>query len=169
MKTTDTHAGACEPEYFMRDGKLTRRTFIKGVGAITVASALGFGAQGTGAPEALADEAPAAAGEKAVHAVCTVNCTSRCHLRGTVRDGKLVRVEPGDMPGRPGYANACLRSMSYIQRLQDENARVMYPMRRTGERGSGEFERITWDEAIDAIAEKLNAVLAKDPQAASFY
>ena len=59
--------------------------------------------------------------------------------------------------------------MSYIQRLQDENARVMYPMRRTGERGSGEFERITWDEAIDAIAEKLNAVLAKDPQAASFY
>ena len=169
MKTTDTHAGACEPEYFMRDGKLTRRTFIKGVGAITVASALGFGAQGTGAPEALADEAPAAAGEKAVHAVCTVNCTSRCHLRGTVRDGKLVRVEPGDMPGRPGYANACLRSMSYIQRLQDENARVMYPMRRTGERGSGEFERTTWDEAIDAIAEKLNAVLAKDPQAASFY
>ena len=30
MKTTDTHAGACEPEYFMRDGKLTRLTFIKG-------------------------------------------------------------------------------------------------------------------------------------------
>src|SRR5699024_3262170 len=63
----------------------------------------------------------------------------------------------------------CLRSMSYIQRLQDENARDMYPMRRTGERGSGEFERITWDEAIDEIAEKLNAVLAKDPRAASFY
>ena len=50
MKTTETHAGACEPEYFMRDGKLTRRTFIKGVGAITVASALGFGAQGAGRP-----------------------------------------------------------------------------------------------------------------------
>ncbi|MEG0016906.1 MAG: molybdopterin-dependent oxidoreductase, partial [Gordonibacter sp.] len=38
-----------------------------------------------------------------------------------------------------------------------------------GERGSGEFERITWDEAIDEIAQKLNAVLAKNPQAASFY
>ncbi len=169
METIETHADAYEPEYFMRDGKLTRRTFIKGVGAITVASALGFAAQGADAPDALADEVSATDGEKAVHAVCTVNCTSRCHLHGTVRGGRLVRVEPGDMPGRPGYANACLRSMSYIQRLQDENARVMYPMRRTGERGSGEFERITWDEAIDEIAEKLNAVLAKDPRAASFY
>lgn len=155
------------PEYFMKDGKLNRRTFIKGVGAITVASALGFGPR----PEAVAStgEVPAGEGEKTVHAVCTVNCTSRCHLQGTVRDGKLVRVEPGDMPGRPGYANACLRSMSYIQRLQDENARVMYPMKRTGERGSGEFERISWDEAIDLIAEKLNAVTAEDPKAASFY
>ena len=157
------------PEYFMRDGKLTRRTFIKGVGAITVASALGFGAQASPEGVAVAEEAPVKAGEKSVHAVCTVNCTSRCHLHGTVRDGKLIRVEPGNMPGRPGYANACLRSMSYIKHVQDENARVMYPMKRTGERGSGEFERITWDEAIDIIAEKLNAVVAKDPKNASFY
>lgn len=157
------------PEYFMRDGKLTRRTFIKGVGAITVASAVGFGARGAQADELSSEEGQLSAEERAVHAVCTVNCTSRCHLHGTVRDGKLIRVEPGDMPGRPGYANACLRSMSYIQRMQDETARVMYPMRRTGERGSGEFERIGWDEAIDEIAEKLNAVLEKDPKAASFY
>lgn len=156
------------PEYFMKDGLLNRRTFIKGVGAITVASALGF----TAAPDiakASKGEAPVEAGEKSVHAVCTVNCTSRCHLHGTVRDGRLVRVEPGDMPGRPGYANACLRSMSYIQRLQDENARVMFPMRRTGERGSGEFERITWEEAIDDIAQKLDAVVGEDPKRASFY
>lgn len=163
--------GECEKgaaKFFMKDGKLNRRTFIKGVGAITIASACGFAANPY---EALASkgEAPAAEGERSVHAVCTVNCTSRCHLHGTVRGGRLVRVEPGDMPGRPGYANACLRSMSYIQRLQDEEARVMYPMKRTGERGSGEFERISWDEAIDTIAEKLNAVVAKDPKNASFY
>ena len=82
MNTTETHAAACEPEYFMRDGKLARRTFIKGVGAITVASALGFGMSGVGVSAAEADEVPVAAGEKAVHAVCTANCTSRCHLRG---------------------------------------------------------------------------------------
>ena len=157
-----------EPEFFMKDGKLTRRTFVKGVGVITVASALGFSDAAGKAGVAAAEEVAPAQDEKAVHAVCTVNCTSRCHLHGTVRDGKLIRVEPGDMPGRPGYANACLRSMSYIQRLQDENERVMYPMKRTGERGSGEFERITWDEAIEIIADKLNAVVAKDPKAASF-
>ncbi len=155
-----------EPEYFFKDGKLTRRTFVKGVGFVTIASAFGFAEHGE---IALAEEVKGASDETAVHAVCTVNCTSRCHLHGTVRDGRLVRVEPGDMPGRPGYANACLRSMSYIQRLQDETARVMYPMKRTGERGSGEFERITWDEAMDVIAEKLNAVLEYNPQAASFY
>lgn len=169
MGDEKTRAREHAPEYFMRDGKLTRRTFIKGVGAITVASAVGFGARGAQADELSSEEGQLSAEERAVHAVCTVNCTSRCHLHGTVRDGKLIRVEPGDMPGRPGYANACLRSMSYIQRMQDETARVMYPMRRTGERGSGEFERIGWDEAIDEIAEKLNAVLEKDPKAASFY
>lgn len=165
----DTSHADDEPQYYMRDGKLTRRTFIKGVGAITVASALGFGAQDSTSHAANAEEAPAKEGEKSVHATCTVNCTSRCHLHGTVRDGKLIRVEPGDMPGRPGYANACLRSMSYIKHVQDENARVMYPMKRTGERGSGEFERITWGEAMDLIADKLNAVVEKDPKNASFY
>lgn len=157
-------------EYFMKDGKMNRRTFIKGVGCITVALAanptLAMAAE-EAAEEAPADAAPSE--EKTVHAVCTVNCTSRCHLKGTVRDGKLVRVEPGDMPGRPGYANACLRSMAYIERVQNEEERVMYPMRRTGERGSGEFEQISWDEAIDAIAEKLNPIIESNPQAASFY
>ena len=57
MKTTETYAAASEPEYFMRDGKLARRTFIKGVGAITVASALGFGMSGAGVPTAGADGA----------------------------------------------------------------------------------------------------------------
>lgn len=155
------------PEFFKEGGKLNRRTFIKGAGLVTIASAMGFGINPIGA---VAEETPAGSGERTVHAVCTVNCTSRCHLKGTVCDDRLIRVEPGDMPGRPDYANACLRSMSYIQRMQDENARVMWPMKRIGERGEGKFERITWDEAIDTIAEKLNKTIAeKGPAAASFY
>ena len=74
------------PEFFMHDGKMNRRTFIKGVGAITVASAMGFAAR---PEEALASkgEAPAKEGERSVHAVCTVNCTSRCrpHAPSTAR------------------------------------------------------------------------------------
>ena len=99
--TESTSAHASAPHYFMRDGKLTRRTFIKGVGAITVASAFGFGAQSAQDAQAQAEETPAKAGEKSVHAVCTVNCTSRCHLHGIVRDGKLIRVEQAEMHGRP--------------------------------------------------------------------
>jgi anaerobic selenocysteine-containing dehydrogenase len=158
--------GTQPAEYFIENGKLTRRTFIKGVGAITVASALGFSNPlGAG----LAQGEPDGAATTEAHAVCTVNCTSRCHLKAKVRDGKLISVEPGDMPGRPDYANACLRSMAYIKHLQNEDARVMYPMKRIGERGEGKFERITWDEAIDTIATKLKEVVAKDPKAASFY
>lgn len=153
-----------EFEYFSKDGKMSRRTFIKGVGLITVASSVGFSVD---ARPAIAEEE---AGETIeAHAVCAYNCNPNCHLKGTVVDGKLVRVEPGALPEREEAINACLRSMAYSQRIQDERVRVMYPLKRTGERGSGEFERISWDEAIDIVAEKLNAVLAKNPLAASFF
>lgn len=158
------------PEFYMNEkGLLTRRSLIKGVGAITISSAIGMGALAQGEAQISKGEVSSEEGEHSIHAVCTVNCTSRCHLQGIVRDGRIVRVEPGDMPGRPGYGNACLRLMSLSQRIQDTNARVMYPMKRTGNRGEGRFERITWDEAMDTIAEKLNAVIAEDPKMASFY
>ena len=168
------------PVEFVRDGKMCRRTFIKGVGWITVASALGFGAAGC-APATKSDEEPLSdtgTDDEAAkldateysYACCSYNCTSRCLLKGHVRDGKLVAVEPGEMPGRPDYANACLRSMSFIERVQNEDLRVMYPMKRTGERGSGEFERISWDQAMDEIAARMEESKEKyGPTACSFY
>ncbi|MEL7656739.1 MAG: hypothetical protein AAGU75_12620 [Bacillota bacterium] len=48
---------------------------------------------------------------KYVHSCCTVNCTSRCHLKGHVQGGKIVAVTPGLLPGREDYPNACLRGM----------------------------------------------------------
>lgn len=92
-----------------------------------------------------------------------------CTIQGYKRDGNIVYIEPGELPGMPERNHACQRCMSWWQRAIDENERLMYPMKRTGERGSGQFERISWDEAIDLLAEKLNAVLAKDPRRASFY
>ena len=153
-------------EYYFEDGKLTRRSFVKGAGVITVASAFGFSAL-SGAR--LAEGDTAAANITDAHAVCTVNCTSRCHVKGQVKGGRLIGAAPGDMPGRPDYANTCLRAMAYVQRVQDEDTRIMYPMKRIGERGDGRFERISWDEAIATIAEKLKAVVDRDPSAASFY
>ena len=156
-------------EYFQRDGKVSRRAFVKGVGMVTVASAMGFDSV------ALAEEGPqalpagAAEGDVEVSGFCSYNCNSACQITGILRDGKLIGVRPHAVPGREDYANCCLRGVSFIQRIQDEASRTMYPMKRVGERGSGEWERITWDEAIATIAEKLQAVVEKDPKRATFY
>jgi anaerobic dimethyl sulfoxide reductase subunit A len=52
---------------------------------------------------------------------------------------------------------ACVRGRAYRQRLYATD-RVIYPLKRTGERGSGQFERITWDEAFDTVAAQLKRV-----------
>lgn len=152
------------PVEYVHDGKVTRRTFVAGAGWITVTSALALA--GARATPAFAEEPAAAAGDPDAgctykSACCTVNCTSRCHLRARVKDGRICGVVPGEMPGREDYANACLRAMALGQRTHDEDARVMYPMKRVGERGSGEFERITWDQAIAEIAERMEATKAQ--------
>lgn len=169
--------------------KLTRRTFVKGVGWLTITSAIGAGLAGCSQPqqqetpavdadaEPAQDLAPAAKpiadpnqGVTFGHACCNVNCTSHCHLKSHVKDGRIVAVSPGDVPGREDYANICLRGLALSQKTCDENARVMYPMKRTGERGSGEFERISWDQAIEEIAERLQTTIdTYGPEAAGFY
>ena len=94
-----------------------------------------------------------------------------CTIQGYKRDGQIVYIEPGELPEDPARNHACQRCMSWSRHATDENARVMYPMKRKEgtERGAGEWERISWDEALDLVGDKLNAVLAKDPKAASFY
>lgn len=63
---------------------------------------------------------------------------------------------------------ACLRGRSYRQRLYHPD-RLLYPMRRVGERGEGKFERISWDEALEAIAEQLKRVKETYGNQAIFY
>ena len=76
-------------------------------------------------------------------------------LRAHVRDGRIVRIETdnGDQP----QIRACSRGRAYRQRVYSPD-RLKYPMRRTGERGEGRFERISWDEALDIVASQLKRV-----------
>ncbi len=154
------------PTEFVKDGKLTRRTFVKGAGWVTVTSALGFGLSSCDQQEATETNPEPETldpdkGYTYKSACCTVNCTSRCHLRARVKDDKIHGIVPGNMPGRDDYANACLRGMALGQKTQNEDERIMYPMKRTGERGLGEFERISWEQAIEEIAEKLEETKGK--------
>lgn len=152
----------------MKNKKFTRRTFIKGLGTLTIVSSVEFGSsiqkQHALAENVKKDEV------KYVHGLCTYNCTSRCHLKAHIKNGRIITVTPGEMPERPDYANCCLRSIAYSQRLQDEDKRILYPMKRIGKRGEKKFERITWEEAFDTIASKLKETKEKyGPEAAGFF
>ena len=54
----------------------------------------------------------------------------------------------------------CAKVTRYLER-EYHPERLLYPLRRTGPKGAGEFERVTWDEALDTVAERLNAISAE--------
>lgn len=88
------------------------------------------------------------------HSVCDI-CTPgmHCGLDVYVKDGK---VHQGGRHPRPpqNKGKLCTKGLGNRQYLYRED-RILTPLRRVGERGEGKFEPISWDEAIDTIAEKL--------------
>ena len=76
----------------------------------------------------------------------------------TVKDGVAIRIQ-GDpsMPFTDG--TLCTKVSHYLERTYAPD-RVLHPMRRTGPKGRGEFQRIAWDEALDEIAARLKALAA---------
>ncbi|NTW41084.1 MAG: molybdopterin-dependent oxidoreductase [Cellulomonadaceae bacterium] len=144
---------------------VTRRRFLQwSAAAGGTAAAVGASAHYGLLPiVSSAQAATAAAGEgsKVVWSSCNVNCGSRCPLRMTVVDGQITRIDPddtGDDTIGTQQIRACVRGRSIRQRIYSPD-RLKYPMRRVGERGAGEFERITWDEAYTAIAESLTKTI----------
>jgi anaerobic selenocysteine-containing dehydrogenase len=91
-----------------------------------------------------------------VRAVCPHDCPDTCGLVVTVRDGKAIELK-GDKahPFTDGFL--CQKVTRYLERVYHPD-RVKYPLLRIGPKGSGEFQRITWDEAINRIAETFAAI-----------
>ena len=81
-------------------------------------------------------------------AFCAIDCPGRCPLELHLRDGELTRVSANKA------APACHRGLS-MRAWTNSPDRLMWPMRRVGPRGSAQFERVTWDEALDEIADRL--------------
>lgn len=137
----------------MSSPSLTRRSFLKTTGAIAGASALVGGC--TSLLSARQAQADAEAGEEVRYGFCHGNCICGCRLKYTVRDGVVVKSEMAPYPGDERYNRICSKGLSHAQRTYSPK-RLMYPMRRVEgtERGAGQWERITWDEAIEEITTK---------------
>jgi anaerobic selenocysteine-containing dehydrogenase len=87
--------------------------------------------------------------------VCALDCPDTCALLVTVEDARGVKLR-GD-PAHPvtrGFL--CGKVAQYLER-EYSPARLLYPARRVGAKGEGRFERISWDEALDTIAARLQA------------
>lgn len=84
---------------------------------------------------------------------CSVNCGSIV----TMRNGEIASIGPDpDHPASKG--NFCIKGIRGAPGLRDHPDRLLHPMRRTGPRGSGAWELITWEEALDEMAERFASV-----------
>ncbi|MDD6730009.1 MAG: molybdopterin-dependent oxidoreductase [Eggerthellaceae bacterium] len=133
---------------------MSRRTFVKSAGALAaLAGAGGTVALTTDAIQAKADEG---AGADEIHwSQCNVNCGGNCVFKWHSKDGKIQYMESDDTGDADFQARACLRGRS-MRRWVNSPDRLLYPMKRVGKRGEGKFERISWDEAIQIIHDKLD-------------
>ncbi|MFA7282129.1 MAG: molybdopterin-dependent oxidoreductase [Sterolibacterium sp.] len=98
-------------------------------------------------------------GTKVIKSVCR-GCHGGCSVLLHVKDGQLVKVK-GDPDGPLNRGRLC-QIGAVARDLVYHPDRLHHPLRRIGPRGSGEWERITWDEALDEIALKLNQIRTTD-------
>jgi len=108
----------------------------------------------------------AAASEKAgtetvTRSTCSPNCTGACGYNVHVTDGRISTIiQSADYPEESYNPRGCLRGLSMMNLVYGKD-RVKYPLIRTGERGSGEFRKASWEEALDYAADKLRKIMDK--------
>ena len=100
---------------------------------------------------------------RVVHAACPHDCPDTCALQVTVQGGHVVRVH-GDAAHPTTHGALCTKVSRYAERSYHPE-RLLQPLKRVGPKGSGRFEPVGWDEALDTIARRLKEIAARDPQA----
>ncbi|WP_300660234.1 molybdopterin oxidoreductase family protein [Hydrogenophaga sp.] len=98
-----------------------------------------------------------------IRGACPHDCPDTCSLVTTVENGVALRVQGN--PEHPHTDGAlCTKVSRYTERTYHPD-RLLHPLVRTGPKGSGQFRRVGWDEALDLVAERLKDIAARDPQA----
>jgi anaerobic selenocysteine-containing dehydrogenase len=96
-------------------------------------------------------------GTRQVHGACALDCPDTCSWVVTVKDGRAVKLQ-GDAAHPFTRGVLCNKVNGYIAYSQSPD-RLLYPLRRVGPKGAGRFERISWDAALDEIAERFTATI----------
>lgn len=158
-KTTENKSSFFKP--------ISRRTFLTGSAAAMAALAITACADTgesqeqttvntTEAPTSAASTQPSVEpvtppAEEIYYGSCRANCFGGCRMKIKVRDGRVVGTAMGEMPD-PRYNRICAKGYSHVNRIYDPD-RLKAPLRRVGERGSGQWEQISWEEAITQITD----------------
>ncbi|HEY7239163.1 MAG TPA: molybdopterin oxidoreductase family protein [Burkholderiales bacterium] len=97
-----------------------------------------------------------------VKVACPHDCPDTCAMLVTVEDGVATKIQ-GDpsMPFTDG--TLCTKVAHYLERTYAPD-RLLYPLKRIGPKGSGRFQRVSWDEALDEIAVRLKSLAAENPE-----
>lgn len=86
--------------------------------------------------------------------VCPHDCPSTCSLKVEVIDGRTIGRVHGAQTNRYTAGVICAKVARYAERIHHPE-RLLHPLKRTGPKGAGQFERISWDEALDIVARKF--------------
>jgi len=138
--------------------QISRRTFLKSAlaGSAGVTLAAGQLQAAQAAPGAEAPTPWYYRGQiKSTYNVCDM-CPWRCGIIAQSVDGRVFKIDgnPADPKSR---GMLCARGQGGVSFMYDPD-RLRSPMLRTGERGEGKFQEVTWEEALDHTAEKLLAI-----------
>ncbi|HSR49801.1 MAG TPA: molybdopterin-dependent oxidoreductase [Acidobacteriota bacterium] len=89
---------------------------------------------------------------------CVMDCPDTCALEVEVEDGRVKRIGAGADPSTGGFI--CSKVARFDRRLEHRD-RVLRPLRRSGPKGSGQFQAISWQEAVDEIAGRWQDIIGR--------
>lgn len=91
---------------------------------------------------------------------CPHDCPDTCAWEVTVEDGLATKLIPDkNHPFTRG--GLCAKVNHYLERVYSPE-RLLYPLRRVGSKGKGEFERVSWVDALDEVANRLQRIIQKE-------
>jgi len=97
-----------------------------------------------------------------VRGLCPHDCPDTCALLTTVENGRAVKVQ-GNPAHKPTDGVLCTKVSRYTERTYHPD-RILQPMKRSGPKGSGQFEPVSWDQALTDIAQRLGQIAALSPE-----